>query len=195
MCLHSAHAFCGVLYYQPVWVCRGSGQHQTDSLVYSQSSRGWTGRYQLLYLVISKDCDQVSGRLLPCIGRRVAEQFGRALGPSTSGFVWSRSTLIAMRDLSKHFCSQWAHFEQFYVCTMYAWDQVVVINRDWERVEAGDWKDLFHVARPRLRTRPVCLFVNHFISRVGNEMECSVLHREPLLEDCLHIKTCHLHLW
>ena len=83
----SANTQCGVLYYQPVWVCRGSGQHQTDSLVYSQSSRGWTGRYQLLYLVISKDCDQVSGRLLPCIGRRVAEQFGRALGPSTSGIV------------------------------------------------------------------------------------------------------------
>ena len=55
----------------------------------------------------------------------------------------------------------------------------MVINRDWERVEAGDWKDLFHVARPRLRTRPVCLFVNHFISRVGNGMECSVLYKVP----------------
>ena len=62
------------------------------------------------------------------------------------------------------------------ILCMYAWDQVVLINRDWERVEAGDWKDLFHVARPRLRTRPVCLFVNHFISRVGNGMECSVLY-------------------
>ena len=171
----SANTQCGVLYYQPVWVCRGSGQHQTDSLVYSQSSRGWTGRYQLLYLVISKDCDQVSGRLLPCIGRRVAEQFGRALGPSTSGIVcgqhWSWCEIC-----QKQLFSHWAHFEQFYVCTMYAWDQVVVINRDWERVEAGDWKDLFHVACPRLRTRPVCLFVNHFISRVGNGMECFVLH-------------------
>ena len=58
----SANTQFGALYYQPVWVCRGSGQHQTDSLVYSQSSRGWTGRYQLLYLVISKDCDQVVDR-------------------------------------------------------------------------------------------------------------------------------------